>query len=174
MGGGSKEVSDPLTGSASLGVPATSQEFPKWRSRHQPPSRLGATPQSLRPPPPPPPPPRASPLPPRPAPLVRRGILLSNTLPPSNGLRCRLLVVCPFRRPLRAGMGPLLSLDGESERSHVPRAAERRAFNWDVRYTRVPRGVYRENWDAAEFLATRGRNESEIDDRLSVRFRVNS
>lgn len=37
---GPKEVSDLLTGSASFGVPATSQEFPKWRSRHHPPLSL--------------------------------------------------------------------------------------------------------------------------------------
>jgi len=37
-GEGSKEVSDLLTVYANPGVPATSQEFPKWQSRHYLPS----------------------------------------------------------------------------------------------------------------------------------------
>lgn len=105
-GEGSKEVSDLLTVYASPGVPATSQEFPKWQSRHHLPS-LSPSPlyfallsnllSSFQ------------------APLHPRSLLHS---------RCRRCCCCtlgcrtlftPF-----AGARALLSFDGESERSHVP------------------------------------------------------
>lgn len=84
---GPKEVSDLLTGSASFGVPATSQEFPKWRSRHHPSLSLSFRchnhlPTSFNP---------------------LASDLVSSFQTPyhavHHSLRCRFLVVCPFRRP---------------------------------------------------------------------------
>lgn len=117
--GGSKEVSDLLTVYASPGVPATSQEFPKWQSRHHLPS---LTQSFLF------------------HPLVQPPILLttavastlSTTSMPLPPLLLLLLLLgcCTLFIPF-VGARALLSFDGESERNHVPWRATA-SFNWDA------------------------------------------
>ena len=148
---GPKEVSDLLTGSASFGVPATSQEFPKWRSRHHPPLSLSFRchnhlPTPLRPT-------WYSPFKHPTTPSTTVCVVGSSLFAPFADPRWESESVRERERE-KAGMQPLLSLNGvKVNAAHVPRAAEHAPFNWDVWYARLPR-VYRQNWDAVEFRTT--------------------
>lgn len=98
------------------GVPATSQEFPKWQSRHHLPSLSPSSPYFAL---------LSNLLSSFQAPLHPR------SLPHSRcHCGCCYCCCCTLFTPF-AGARALLSFDGESERSHVPWRATA-SFNWDA------------------------------------------